>query len=225
MCGRFTQTQSAESVATTFQLQDVPPLEPRYNIAPTQAIAAVVINPQAATRQLKWFQWGLIPSWAKDASIGNKLINARAETVEEKPSFRNAFRKRRCLIVTDGFYEWQRQAKIKQPFYIHRCDRQPFAFAGLWEYWQGSDGSEIESCTILTTEANDLMQPIHHRMPVILQSANYDTWLDPQLQDAASLKPLLQPYAPPELEAYAISTAVNRPSHDQPDCIQPLVEA
>jgi putative SOS response-associated peptidase YedK len=168
--------------------------------------------------------WGLIPSWAKDRKMGSKLINARAETVAEKPAFRSAFRKRRCLVVADGFYEWQQQEnkKQKQPFYFRLSDGEPFAFAGLWEHWQDTTGEEIESCTLLTTEANDLMHPIHNRMPVILEPKNYDLWLDSEATKPELLQPLLHPYPPEEMTAYPVSTAVNKPANDNAECINSI---
>jgi putative SOS response-associated peptidase YedK len=202
MCGRFTQFHSAPAIAQVFELLDVPELTPHYNIAPTQAIAAVVQPASNPQRELRFFRWGLLPSWSKDPTIGARLINARSETVAEKPSFRAAFKYRRCLIPADGFYEWQRQERKKQPFYFHLQDHRPFAFAGLWEHWQSPDGSEIETCTILTTTANELLEPIHDRMPVILPAENYTIWLDPDLQTAKPLQPLLRPYPAVEMVAY-----------------------
>lgn len=222
MCGRFTLTASQSEIATAFALADVPPLEPRYNIAPTQAIATVMQTAPQAERVFRWLRWGLIPSWAKDPSIGNRLINARAETVHEKPSFRSAFRQRRCLIMADGFYEWQRQPKGKQPSYFRLTEQQPFAFAGLWEQWQPEGAEAITSCTLLTTVANDCLRPVHDRMPVILNPQDYETWLDPTLHDPDRLQSLLHPYPATAMEAFAVSSAVNRPSHDAPDCIQPI---
>lgn len=222
MCGRFTLTKSAEIIAKAFDLGEIPPFQPRYNVAPTQEIATILIKPDDTQRQLKMLHWGLIPSWAKDVKMGAKLINARAETVTEKPSFRTAFKKRRCLIIADGFYEWQQQDGKKQPFYFKLQDEQPFAFAGLWEHWEG-EGEVIESCTILTTEANQIMQPIHERMPVILDSKDYDLWLDPTMQKPDLLQPLLVPYSAEEMTAYPVSTRVNKPMNDSPECIQELV--
>ncbi|MBE9077538.1 SOS response-associated peptidase [Romeria aff. gracilis LEGE 07310] len=223
MCGRFTQTQSGSAVAKAFQLSTVPSPQPRYNIAPTQPVSAIVENPEQG-RQYRVFQWGLIPSWSKDPSIGSRLINARAETVAEKPSFRAAFKRRRCLVVADGFYEWQRVIgqKQKQPFYIQVGEGDLFGFAGLWEQWESGDGSYIESCTIITTEPNELMQPIHNRMPVILHPEDYDLWLDPRLEKGHSLQPLLRPYEPDPMQAYPVSLQVNNPRHEAADCIEPL---
>jgi putative SOS response-associated peptidase YedK len=166
--------------------------------------------------------WGLIPSWAKDRKMGAKLINARAQTVAEKPAFRSAFRQRRCLVLADGFYEWQQQEqkKQKQPFYFRLSDERPFAFAGLWEHWRGEDGEEIHSCTLLTTEANELMQPIHNRMPVILDPKDYDLWLDLEVKKQELLQPLLHPYRSEEMTAYPVSKVVNKPSNDSAECIE-----
>jgi putative SOS response-associated peptidase YedK len=221
MCGRFTQTHSSQAIAAAFQLSATLPLEPRYNIAPMQPVAIIRVTP-AQTRELRFVRWGLVPFWAKEPGMGARLINARAETVAEKPSFRAALRYRRCLIPADGFYEWQKQGKQKQPFYIHLAEHSPFAFAGLWETWQGGDGSELETCTILTTEANTLMQPIHDRMPVILHSTDYDQWLDPSQQTASQLQPLLRSYPDQEMAAYPVSTLVNKATHDRPECIQAI---
>ncbi|PSB54255.1 hypothetical protein C7B61_22460, partial [filamentous cyanobacterium CCP1] len=182
MCGRFTLSQSAEALAIAFDLEEVPPVPPRYNIAPTQPIAVVRSLTHSSTtseRELTYLSWGLVPSWAKDPKIGTKLINARAETLAEKPSFRAAFKRRRCLIVADGFYEWHRTPEGKQPYYFHLQDHQPFAFGGLWEHWENGNGDVIESCAIITTAANEVLSPIHDRMPVILEPKGYDLWLDP----------------------------------------------
>lgn len=224
MCGRFSQSQPAEAIARAFQVADVPPLTPRYNIAPTQSVATVLQTPERKNRQFKMLHWGLIPSWAKDPKMGARLINARAETVAEKPAFRTAFRQRRCLVVADGFYEWQQQEdkKQKQPYYFRLNDGCPFAFAGLWERWQDANGEEIESCTLLTTEPNELMRPIHNRMPVILDPKDYDLWLDPEVKKPELLQPLLHPYSTEEMTAYPVSKAVNKPSNDTAECIESI---
>ncbi|MBD1843316.1 SOS response-associated peptidase [Cyanobacteria bacterium FACHB-63] len=214
MCGRFTQTHLAEAIAQTFDLDEIPNWQPRYNIAPTQSIGAIV-----EPHHFKLLRWGLIPAWAKDATIANKLINARAETVSEKPSFRDAFKRRRCLIVADGYYEWKKQPGRKQPFYFQRENHQPFAFAGLWERWNSPDGETVETCTIITTEANELAATVHDRMPVILSEDEYDRWLDPSFKSAQSL---LHPYASADMRSYPVPLTVNSPTHDAPDCIAPL---
>lgn len=226
MCGRYTQTQSASAIAAAFDLDDVPTLPPRYNIAPTQLVGTVVQTQQHRDRQFRVLRWGLVPSWAKDPAIGSRMINARAETVAEKPSFRTALRYRRCLVIADGFYEWQRQGSKKQPYYFQLDDHRPFGFAGLWEHWESQTTGEIlETCTILTTEANDVLRPGHDRMPVILQPEEYDRWLDPDLNKSADLLPLLRPYPAEAMQSYPVSSLVNRATSDQPECIQPLETA
>lgn len=222
MCGRFTQTASPEVIARQFNISRPLLVTPRYNIAPSQPIAAIRIDPETAMRALVMLHWGLIPSWAKDPKIGYQCINAKAETVAEKPSFRSAFKKRRCLVVATGFYEWQVRGRIKQPMWIGLQNHAPFAFAGLWEHWQPPEGQPLETCTILTTEPNDLMAPIHNRMPVILAPTAYDQWLDPQFQHTDSLKALLRPYPSDALTAYPVSALVNNPRHDVPQCLEPV---
>jgi putative SOS response-associated peptidase YedK len=223
MCGRFTQTQSGVAIAQAFQLAAVPTLVPRYNIAPSQPVGVIVQTQENLQSQWHLLQWGLVPFWAKDPSLGARMINARAETIAEKPAFRAAFRYRRGLVPADGFYEWQVQtSKRKQPFYMQLGDRQPFAFASLWESWQAADGSVLETCTIITTAANELMQPIHDRMPVILHLNDYAQWLDPTQTATAKLQPLLKPYPSNQMVAYPVSTVVNRATYDDPACIVPL---
>ncbi|MDZ7957603.1 MAG: SOS response-associated peptidase [Aulosira sp. DedQUE10] len=224
MCGRFTLNQTAAALAQAFELESFPDLAAQYNIAPTQMVATVLHKPESDKREFQRLRWGLIPSWAKDPGTGAKLINARAETVAEKPSFRSAFKHRRCLVLADGFYEWQRKQHKKQPFYFRLQNEQPFAFAGLWEKWQSSSGEEIASCTILTTAANELLQPIHDRMPVILAPNDYNLWLDPQQETPQALQPLLRPYPAAAMTSYPVSTLVNKPQHDTPECIMPISE-
>jgi len=220
MCGRFTLSQPAETLAELFQLSAVPPLEPQYNIAPTQQVAAVLVDPGTNTRQLKWLHWGLIPAWSKDTKMGARLINARAETVREKPAFRAAFKQRRCLVVADGFYEWQQLLGKKQPNYVRMQNGQPFAFAGLWEHWQGASHHVIDSCTILTTEPNELLRPIHNRMPVILKPQDYNLWLDPAVQQPELLQPLLRPYPSEAMTAFPVSPQVNNPTNNSPALVE-----
>ncbi len=200
------------------------PLPARFNIAPSQPVATVRTLDSTAGRRFSLLRWGLIPSWAKDKSIGYKLINARSETIDTKPSFRNAFKRRRCLILSDGYYEWKKQAAStkKQPYYIRLRDGQPFAFAGLWETWQPGDGSALESCTIITTEANDLTRPIHPRMPVILDPDDYDRWLDPNSSDTAELKARLGPFRSESMTLFPVSTLVNSPKNEMSECVVPL---
>lgn len=220
MCGRFALITPGEALAEQFQLRDIPTVAPRYNVAPTQPVAAIRLNHRTAEREWTLFRWGLIPSWAKDLKFGARMINARAETVAEKPAFRAAFKRRRCLIPADGFYEWQKLDQSKQPIYIHAQDGRPFALAGLWETWHSADGSMIESCAILTTTPNDLMAPIHNRMPVILEPEDYEMWLDPGPRPEDGLH-LLRPYPPDKMHTYPVSTHVNNPRHDDPHCIAP----
>lgn len=222
MCGRFALISPDQDLAVQFDLPSVPALAPRYNIAPTQPVAVVRVAAGAATRELALLHWGLVPFWAQDPKIGARMINARAETAAEKPSFRAAFRRRRCLVVADGFYEWQKLNGGKQPFFIRLQDGRPFAFAGLWESWRGQDDAVLESCTLLTTEPNDLMRALHNRMPVILPEQDYALWLDPQVQQVERLQPLLQPYPAQEMIAYPVSRRVNSPANDDPLCIEPL---
>jgi len=210
-------------VAEQFALFEVPPFTPRFNIAPSQPAPVVRLAPQQPEpqRQLVWLRWGLIPGWAKDPAVGNRMINARSETVAEKPAYRAALRRRRCLVAADGFYEWQRTGGRKQPYLIRMHDESPFAFAGLWEAWEGAEGACVESCTLLTTEPNELMRPIHNRMPVILAPEHYRRWLDPAVQQPELLLPLLRPYPGDQLRADPVSTFVNNPAHEGPRCIEP----
>jgi putative SOS response-associated peptidase YedK len=222
MCGRFTLRTPAGDLARHFDCA-FDPLSARFNIAPTQIVTAVRREDAESPRRLDRLRWGLVPSWAKDPSIGNRMINARAETVAEKPAFRVALRRRRCLIPADGYYEWLKQGTAKQPFCFHLRDNGPFAFAGLWEIWRGGTEDEpVRSCTIITTEASQLARPIHDRMPAILEPADYAAWLDPTLQDPASLKPLLHPFESPQLVVHPVSTFVNRPQNDDPRCVEPV---
>ena len=221
MCGRYTLTLDPAELQDLFGLSEPPPtgLTPRYNIAPSQSVA-VVANHES--RKLELFRWGLIPVWAKDPKIGNQMINARAETVAEKPAFRAAFKKRRCLILADGFYEWKRGATPKTPMYFQLEGGRPFAFAGLWETWTSPDRGLLHSCTIITTSANELVAPIHDRMPVILAPEAYPAWLSPGELPAPEALGLLQPYPPAKMSVRAVSQLVNSPSHDSPECVRPM---
>ncbi len=220
MCGRYALAASKGKLAEKFDLSgELPDLTPNYNVAPTQSVATILGDGEE--RWLELMRWGLIPSWADDPGIGARMINARSETAAEKPSFRSAFKKRRCLIPTDGFYEWQKTNGTKRPFHIRLQDGDPFALAGLWEIWQDEDGLEVHSCTILTTEANDLLASVHGRMPVILNPENYDFWLDPDAQEKEPLISLLEPYPSEAMEAYPVSRFVNSPSNNDPSCVEP----
>ena len=224
MCGRFTLVASPELLAELFDLAEAPPLAPRFNIAPTQPVGLVRVDPHLKTLAWALTYWGLIPSWSKDPSIGARLINARAETVAAKRYFGAAFRRRRCLIPASGFFEWQAQGKGKQPFYIAPADGGIFAFAGLWEKWTGPDGSELESATILTVEPNELMAPIHNRMPLILAPEDYGVWLGRGGDDTpaalAQLQHLFRPYLSAAMEAYPVYTYVNNARNEGPACIE-----
>jgi putative SOS response-associated peptidase YedK len=196
-------------------------LLPLFNIAPTNPIAAMRVVPGGQERELVTLRWGLIPSWADDPKIGYRMINARSETVATKPSFRSAFKSRRCLIAADGYFEWQKWDGAKQPFYIHMKGGKLFAFAGLWERWAPQDGEAIESCTILTTDANELTKPIHDRMPVIVDPSDFKLWLDPAERPDV-LQELLRPYAPKSMEAYPVSTFVNNVRNKGSQCVAAL---
>ena len=219
MCGRYTQKEKIDNLLKILQVARMPQLKPRYNIAPSQMVACVRNAPENGHREFVMLKWGLIPSWAKEASIGNKLINARGETVAEKPSFRRSFKFHRCLVLADGFYEWKREGKGKQPYYIRFKDQRLFAFAGLWERWEKIDPA-IESCTIITTGPNIIMEPIYHRMPVILNPQDYDRWLNPSIHDPSLLTPLLAPFSSDKMEAYPVSTIVNNPQNDRLECVE-----
>ncbi|NLF70609.1 MAG: SOS response-associated peptidase [Candidatus Anammoximicrobium sp.] len=223
MCGRFTLRTGATTLIEKFGGLLLFELPLQYNISPTQMVATVRIGPEDAVRRWEMVRWGLIPSWAKEPSIGNRMINARAETVADKPAFRAAFRRRRCLVPADGYFEWQKTRKSKQPYYIRRRDDLPFAMAGLWERWTDPQTDEpIETCTIITTEANELTRPIHDRMPVILDAAGYDRWLDPHLERPDPLRELLRPFAAQAMRADPVDAYVNNPRNGGPQCIQPL---
>ena len=215
MCGRFTLTVDPADLQMMLELGEVPlDLQPRYNIAPTQPVAAVT---SAENRKVEIFQWGLIPSWSKDPSMSGRMINARAETLHEKPAYRVPFARKRCLILADGFFEWKAQGKGKQPYFIQLASREPFAFAGLWDHWSAPDGGEKLTCSIITCEPNDMMAEIHNRMPVILDRTSMWEWLDPAASPIA-LRALLVPYEG-AMKAYPVSKLVNKPGNDGPECI------
>jgi putative SOS response-associated peptidase YedK len=221
MCGRFALTVDPSDLQEAFPEFSFPAqAAPRFNIAPSQPILAV---PNDGTNKADFFVWGLIPSWAKDPTIGSHLINARAETLAEKPAFRSAYKYHRCLIFADGFFEWQAQPgeKSKIPHFIRLKSGKPFAFAGLWEHWQSPDGSEVKSATIITTAPNELMTPIHNRMPVILPEEACTQWIDPSPQPSSRFQSLLMPYPAGEMEAFPVSTLVNSPGNDRPEVLTP----
>lgn len=222
MCGRFTLTVDPADLQAAFPQVSFPAqVAPRFNIAPSQPILALTND---APTRADFFVWGLIPSWAKDPSIGSRMINARAETLGEKPSFRGPLKYKRCLILADGFYEWKavEGAKSKTPYFIHLASGAAFAFAGLWDEWRAPDGSQVRSATIITTEPNRLMAALHNRMPVILPPEACAAWLDPSPRLAADVLPLLKPYPAEAMQARPVSTLVNSPVNDRPECVLPL---
>ena len=217
MCGRYVLTTPGEVLAELFELDEKPHLAPRWNIAPTQEVA--IVRRRDEGRELALARWGLIPSWAKDAAIGNRMINARAETVAEKPAFRDSFRKRRCLMPADGFYEWQKIGARKQPWLLRRKGGAPFAFAALWSRWHDpASGRPVETCALLTTTPNALASRVHDRMPVILPREAFALWLDPGAEPGA-LGALLAPLPAEQMEAWSVSTRVNDPRHDDASCV------
>lgn len=220
MCGRFVCKSVTEEIVEAFGIDEVSAelAKPSYNIAPSQSVLVIIGNDK---RKLGRLQWGLVPSWAKDPEIGHKMINARAETLSEKPSFRDAFRKRRCLIIADGFYEWRKKGAGKAPMYIRLKSGRPFAMAGIYETWYSPEGKKLSTCAIITTDANDLMKPIHDRMPVIIPESEYERWLDRTITETEILQPLLVPYPANEMVAYEVSKEVNSPGNNTQKCIEP----
>jgi putative SOS response-associated peptidase YedK len=221
MCGRFVQFSLFPILQKEFGLKfgEEMDLKPSWNLAPTQMVPVVV---NEGGNRLTTCRWGLIPPWSKEMAIGSRMINARAETLAEKPSFKSSFKKHRCLVVADGFYEWKKTSTGKIPTYIHMMDDSPIGLAGLYSDWTSPDGEAIRTCTIITTEPNKLIAPIHNRMPAIISPDNRDIWLDPDLQDPAALKPLLAPYPAGEMEAWEVSRAVNSPANNGPENIRPV---
>ena len=222
MCGRFTLTVDPGDLMEVFPGITFPQeIRPRYNIAPSQPVAVIANTDQG---KLDFFTWGLIPSWAKDPSIGSRMINARAETLAEKPAFKAALRRRRCLILGDGFFEWESISgqKTKQPHYFQLANQKPFGFAGLWEIWFSPDGSEIRSCTIITTTPNKLVEPIHNRMPAIIMRDDYSHWLSTGDLATSESLPLLKPFPESQMKSHPVSLFVNNPANDSSECILPI---
>jgi len=223
MCGRYRLTAKERYLAEHFGIDDVEDVQwtPRYNIAPTQQVVVIRQDRDQPKRTISLMRWGLIPYWAQDPSFGNRTINAMAETASEKPAFREAMRKRRCLVPADGFFEWKKlSSKRKQPYNIGMLDDSVFAFAGLWDRWRSSSGELVESCSILTTDANSLTRDIHDRMPVILRPEDYDHWLDPGITDPEQVQELLHPFDPRLMKKYPLSSAVSNVNNDGPECVQ-----
>ena len=214
MCNRYRLTHSKQYLAERFQAWDEVEDRPRYNIAPTQPVVTVRKEHGKKTRKFTTMRWGLIPSWAKDTSIGTRTLNARSETVTTTPAFRQSILTKRCLIPADGFYEWQKMGSVKQPYCFEVGEGDVFAFAGLWDEWTSPDGEIIESCTILTTEPNTLVSDLHNRMPVIVPPEKYEAWLDPDVTDFAEIRDILQPYEPTLMRRYPVSTKLNNSKHD-----------
>jgi putative SOS response-associated peptidase YedK len=223
MCGRYRLSRQKEMLAERFGIEPDDDWMPRYNIAPTQNVPVIRQQAEQAGRFSVRMRWGLIPSWAKDARSGVKMINARAETVASKPAFQEALRKRRCLIPADGFYEWTKAGKNKTPFCFTMADGGLFAFAGLWESWRDLQGQAVESCSIITTTANALCAGVHDRMPVILPEDRYDLWLDPAFQAPDAIVALLQPFAAEQMHGYEVSSRVNRVQNDDAECAEPVM--
>ncbi len=220
MCGRFALVTEKKILEMLYQLEISVDFQPRYNIAPSQDILALRLSPQSGARELTNLKWGLVPFWAKDETIGSRMINARSETAPQKPSFRDAFKKRRLLIPASGFFEWKKEGGAKQPYYIYHKNKQPFSLAGLWERWEKGD-EPIESCTILTTNSNPLVATLHDRMPVIIAPQNYEKWLNPETA-TEEISELLQPYPSAEMQYHPVSRKVNKPAANTPDLIEPL---
>jgi putative SOS response-associated peptidase YedK len=222
VCGRFTLSTSPTTIADHFGLDEIPELGARFNVAPGQSIATISLSGEERRRTLSLRRWGLVPSWAKDEKIGNRLINARAETAAEKPSFRSALRRRRCLVPADGFYEWAGTKGAKQPYLVGLEGRAPFAFAGLWERWTDPEGEALESCTLLTTEATEQLSALHDRMPVIVDPVDYGLWMDPDVVDPDLVSPVMDRNLGRALDFHPISKHVNDVRHDDPRCLEAI---
>lgn len=221
MCGRFARISSVETFAQLFHASAVGELAPAYNIAPTHALLLARTSPEGH-RELASLHWGLVPHWSSGPDPKYSMINARADSVAAKPAYRDAFKRRRCLIAADGFFEWKKAGKTKQPYFVRLRGGQPFAFAGLWEHWEAEGQAPIDSCTIITCDANPLVAQIHERMPVILPPRLYDAWMDPAQQNTRALTDLLKPYPDLLMEAYPVGLAVNSPRNDSPEVLRSL---
>lgn len=219
MCGRFRLGKGREALKKHFRAEGDVDWDPRYNVAPGQGVAAVRQDPVEPKREIVILRWGLIPFWAKDPNSGYKMINTRSETAVEKPAYREALRSRRCLIAADGFFEWKKLGKEKQPYCFTLPDEGILAFAGVWDRWKSTDGKSIESCSILTTAANELVQDVHDRMPVIVRPDEYDLWLDPGYKDMNGIAELLRPISPVAMKKYPVSSRVNSVKFDDPECV------
>ncbi len=212
----------AKDLADQFEVSEIPDVQPHYNIAPTQEVIIVRVLAESSRRELVKVRWGLVPHWAKDDKMAAGMINARCETVAEKPAFRAAFKYRRCLIPTNGFYEWKKEKSRKQPFLFEMADHNPFAFGGVWEHWKSPEGAIVDTCSIITTGSNDLLKEIHDRMPLIIRASDYGLWLDPQIRGSDALTKLFEPFPPGLMTVHPVTPKVNSPSYDSPDCVDPL---
>ncbi len=217
MCGRMVMELTPELLATVFGTPKAPDLSPIYNIAPTQLV--LIVRQTGGLRRLEQMRWGLVPSWARDPAVGSRMINARSETVAVKPSFRHAIRYRRCIVPASGYFEWQRDGKKNRPFYFWMKDNSPLGLAGIWEEWQGADGSTMRTFAVLTTTANRIVAPVHDRMPVILATSEYTVWLDREITDPESLQALYHPFPAELLDSYSVSELVNSPRNNGPELI------
>jgi putative SOS response-associated peptidase YedK len=227
MCGRTNLTATPEELAEAFALDEVPTLAPRYNIAPSQPMPVVRMDASRRKRRLAHLRWGLVPRWAADPAIGGRMINARSETARTRAAFKDPFRERRCLVPASGFYEWRRAERGRQPYLLRRRDGRLMGLAALWDRWQppptaNEKGDALESCAILTTPANELVARLHDRMPLVLDPADYERWLDPAVTDPRQLEPLLRPYPAEEMIAIPVSPRVNSPNNDDPGCLEPV---
>jgi putative SOS response-associated peptidase YedK len=223
MCGRYVlKRKDLEALMAQLGVKDPREFVSRYNIAPTTVVPAIRIRQHTGDREAVGLQWGLVPFWSKDATAGARLANARAEGIAAKPSFRAAFRHRRCLVPASGFYEWQTVGKQKFPWYFQLRDESPLILAGLWEHWRGADGVELETCSLITTTANSVVGALHDRMPVVLRGTAIETWLDPATEDPTRLEPLLAPLPGELMQATPVSPRMNNVRHESPDCIDPV---
>lgn len=222
MCGRFERSISIDVIIRNFRVNNASvEMAPSYNVAPSQDVLIIRVG-DSGERLLESCKWGFLPSWAKEPAMAHKMINARAETIATKPAFRDAFRRNRCLVVADGFYEWEKREKKKVPYYVRLKSGKPFGFAGLYNYWSSPEGKSICTCTIITSDSNELIRPVHDRMPVIIQADKEDLWLDPKVSDQGTLLELLKPCPSEDLEMHEISSKVNSPGYDEPDVISPI---
>ncbi|MEW4564488.1 SOS response-associated peptidase [Bremerella sp. JC770] len=221
MCGRYTLRARLNQLLQIYGAQSSIEYSERFNVAPSQMVPVLKLDDDSGAREIVLMKWGLVPSWAKDEAIGNKMINARCETVDEKPAYRAAFKRRRCLVLADGFYEWQKQGSKKQPYLFQKKDSSPYGYAGLWETWKKGD-QPLQSCTIITTTPNALVEDVHDRMPVILPERHIENWLNHEYDHVERLKSMLKPYPASEMKRYPVDPMVGSPKNDKPECVEPI---